>query len=185
MNIIKRNKKFILKFFVFFIISLFICSIFILQFKKTILYLLIYFIPLYTITHLATIGFYYYKKLKWLSVKHFVFMLFFFSSIYFSFHISNKIHVIQLKENQLNAVRVVKAISQFYDIERRYPPSVNVLVPKYLSSVPELKKGILVNSFTYRRYEADFHFLLSYENHFTGRIYLYDSQSKRWGYLVK
>jgi hypothetical protein len=80
-----------------------------------------------------------------------------------------------------NAERIITACTQYRASNGVYPKTMDVLVPKYLDSVPRAKYALVLGEFSYSELDGQ-HSLMWVSTPPFGRPY-YNFERARWGYL--
>jgi hypothetical protein len=81
-----------------------------------------------------------------------------------------------------HAQQIIKACDVFYVANKRYPHTLDELVPRYLRSVPRAKYCLTWGEFMYWNFEGGEPFMVWYYVPPFGRK-IYHFQERRWGYL--
>ncbi len=89
-------------------------------------------------------------------------------------------NAVQLRIAEANAARIIAACEEFHAAKRRFPKTVNELVPGYMPSVPRAKYCLAWGEFVYFNYGKPM-LVWCVVPPFGRRIY--DFEARRWSYI--
>jgi hypothetical protein len=89
---------------------------------------------------------------------------------------------LQSQMARANAELIVNACTRYQTDNGTFPATLEMLVPKYLESVPRAKYALVLGEFFYQEFKADEHTLMYVNLPPFGRPY-YKLEAAKWGYI--